>query len=156
RHHDDAHDGARAGAARHSRECDRAGNDRYGAAARRQHRGRAGRDGQDDSARPHRAARRYRERRGVPGLRRVSQHDGPDAACLRRSVDAIAVPPRTSLVAAVLVASLLIYAVVAVTRHWWPSAVMAPLLAMLLWQRHGRARFAAYVFFSVMAVRGLV
>jgi len=66
------------------------------------------------------------------------------------------VRPHTRLVTTAFVASLLIYAIVAVTRHWWPSAVMAPLLAVLLWQRHGRARFAAYVFFSVMAVRGLV
>ena len=64
--------------------------------------------------------------------------------------------PRISLVTGAFVASLLVYAVVAAIRHWWPSAVMAPLLAVLLWQRHGRARFAAYVFFSVMAVRGLV
>ena len=54
----------------------------------------------------------------------------------------------------ILVASLLAYSAVAVTRHWWPSAVMAPLLAVLLWRRHRRARFSAYVFFSVLATRG--
>ena len=31
---------------------------------------------------------------------------------------------------------------------------MAPLLAALLWRRHRRARFSAYVFFSVLAARG--
>jgi len=63
-------------------------------------------------------------------------------------------PPRPSPVVVVLVASLLVYAGVAVTRHWWPSAVVAPLVAVLLWQRHRRARFTAYVFFSVLAARG--
>ena len=58
------------------------------------------------------------------------------------------------VVAVVLVASLLVYAVIAVTRRWWPSAAVAPLLAVLLWRRHRRARFTAYVFFSVLAARG--
>jgi hypothetical protein len=52
-------------------------------------------------------------------------------------------------------AMLLLYAGVAVTQRWWPSAVFAPLLAWLLWRRHPRARFAAYVFFSVMTARAL-
>jgi hypothetical protein len=60
----------------------------------------------------------------------------------------------SSLVVVALVASLLVYAAVAVTRHWWPSAVVAPLVAALLWRRHPRARFTAYVFFSVLAARG--
>ena len=50
---------------------------------------------------------------------------------------------------------LLAYAAVALTRHWWPSAIVAPVLAWLLWRRHPRARFAAYIFFSVMFARGL-
>jgi len=58
------------------------------------------------------------------------------------------------IVAVILAGSLLAYSAVAVTRHWWPSAVMAPLLAVLLWRRHRRARFSAYVFFSVLAARG--
>src|SRR5437764_15464691 len=62
--------------------------------------------------------------------------------------------PRPSLVVVVLVTSLLVYSGVAITRHWWPSGVMAPLLAVLLWRRHRRARFSAYVFFSVLAARG--
>jgi len=36
------------------------------------------------------------------------------------------------------------------------AAAFAPLLALLLWTRHRRARFAAYVFFSGVAIRGLV
>jgi hypothetical protein len=61
-----------------------------------------------------------------------------------------------SLVVGVLVVSLLVYGGVAVAYRWWPSAVAAPLVAALLWRRHRRARFAAYVFFSVLAARGLV
>jgi hypothetical protein len=59
-----------------------------------------------------------------------------------------------SLVVGVLVVSLLVYSGVAVAYRWWPSAVAAPLVAALLWRRHGRARFAAYIFFSVLAARG--
>ena len=58
------------------------------------------------------------------------------------------------LVAVALVASLLVYAGIAVVRHWWPSAAVAPVLAILLWRGHRRARFTAYVFFSVLAARG--
>jgi len=61
------------------------------------------------------------------------------------------VRPRPSFVVIALVSSLLVYAGIAVARHWWPSALMAPLLAVLLWRRHRRARFSAYVFFSVLA-----
>jgi hypothetical protein len=61
---------------------------------------------------------------------------------------------RPPAVAVALVGSLLVYAVVAVTQRWWPSAAVAPLVALLLWRRHRRARFTAYVFFSVLAARG--
>jgi hypothetical protein len=64
------------------------------------------------------------------------------------------VASRSTVVAALLPTSLLVYAAVAVAYRWWPSAVMAPLVALLLWRRHRRARFTAYVFFSVLAVRG--
>jgi len=64
--------------------------------------------------------------------------------------------PRPSLAVVVLVTSLLVYSGVAITRHWWPSAVAAPLVAALLWRRHRRARFSAYVFFSVLAARGAI
>lgn len=53
-----------------------------------------------------------------------------------------------------LVASLLVYSVIAVVHRWWPSAVMAPLVALLLWRRQRRARFTAYIFFSVLGARG--
>jgi len=44
---------------------------------------------------------------------------GQTAARQRRAVHAVS-PPRPSPVVVVLVASLLVYAGVAVTRHWWP------------------------------------
>jgi hypothetical protein len=37
----------------------------------------------------------------------------------------------------------------------WVALAAATLVAWLLWQRHPRARFAAYVFFSAAAVRGV-
>jgi hypothetical protein len=52
--------------------------------------------------------------------------------------------------------TLIAYTAIAVARAWWPSAVAAPVLAWLLWRRHPRARFAAYVFFSVMTVRAIL
>jgi hypothetical protein len=39
-------------------------------------------------------------------------------------------------------------------RHSWVSAIAAVLVAAFLWTRHARARFAAYIFFSAMAIRG--
>lgn len=64
--------------------------------------------------------------------------------------------PRASVVVVALVGSLLLYTVLAVTRRWWPSTITAPLVAALLWRRHRRARFTAYVFFSVLGVRGVL
>jgi hypothetical protein len=55
-----------------------------------------------------------------------------------------------------LVASLVVYAVLAARGGWWLSAVAAPIAAVLLWRRHPRARFAAYVFFTAVAFRGAV
>lgn len=53
--------------------------------------------------------------------------------------------------------SLLAYAVVALGfRRWWISGAVAPLVAWLLWRRHGRARFSAYVLLSALAWRGLL
>jgi hypothetical protein len=58
-------------------------------------------------------------------------------------------------VAIALVASLVVYAVVALAvRSWWISGAAAPVVASLLWRVHPRARFSAYVFFSVVALRG--
>ena len=51
---------------------------------------------------------------------------------------------------------LVAYTVFALTRGWWPSAVGAPIVAWLLWRCHRRARFAAYIFFSVMIARALL
>ena len=48
------------------------------------------------------------------------------------------------------------YTAVALSLRWWPSAIVAPLVAWLLWRRHRRARFTAYIFFSVMLARALV
>ena len=61
------------------------------------------------------------------------------------------------MVRLILPASLLVYAVVAVlVARWWISGVVAPLVAALLWIRHPRARLAAYIFFTVVAARGLI
>ncbi len=51
---------------------------------------------------------------------------------------------------------LVVYVGVALALHWWPSAVVAPIVAWLLWRRHARARFTAYVFFSVMTARAIL
>lgn len=59
-----------------------------------------------------------------------------------------------SVVVLTLVVSLVAYAALAATRHWWLSAIAAPVVAILLWRRHPRARFTAYVLFTVLAVRG--
>jgi len=53
------------------------------------------------------------------------------------------------------VAALLVYAAIALVVGWWPSALVAPIVAWLLWRRHRRARFTAYVFFSVMMARAV-
>jgi hypothetical protein len=51
-------------------------------------------------------------------------------------------------------AALVLYAAVAVAwLHRWPSAVAAVIVALLLWRRHPRARFSAYIVLSVMAAR---
>lgn len=51
--------------------------------------------------------------------------------------------------------ALLAYAAVALKLGWWPSGLIAPVVAWLLWRRDRRARFTAYVFFSVMLARAL-
>jgi len=48
------------------------------------------------------------------------------------------------------------YAAVAVRQQRWGSAVAAVIVAALLARCHRRARFAAYVFFSALAVRGAI
>jgi len=61
------------------------------------------------------------------------------------------------LVVALLPLACAAYAVAALAwRHSWISAVAGALIALFLWWRHPRARFAAYIFFSAMAIRGVV
>ena len=63
------------------------------------------------------------------------------------------------LIVALLPLACVAYAMAALAwawRHSWISAVAGLLIALLLWWRHPRARFAAYVFFSAMAIRGLL
>jgi type VI protein secretion system component VasK len=57
-------------------------------------------------------------------------------------------------VSRLLVASLVVYAAIAAAQHWWPSVIGAVVVAALLWWRHPSARFAAYIFFTVLAIRG--
>ena len=58
-------------------------------------------------------------------------------------------------VGVVLPLALVAYACVALgVAHWWVSGLVAPVVAALLWRRHPRARFAAYVFLSLVALRG--
>jgi hypothetical protein len=60
------------------------------------------------------------------------------------------------LIAMILALALLGYAGVGRGwADWWISGAAAPGIAWLLWSRHPRARFAAYLFFSAVALRGL-
>ena len=52
--------------------------------------------------------------------------------------------------------TLLAYAVAALVAGWWLSAAVAPVVAWLLWRRHPRARFTAYIFLSVLLARALL
>jgi len=58
--------------------------------------------------------------------------------------------------ALLLLAALLGYAALALgALRWWLSGAAALVVAALLWRRHPRARFAAYVYLSTLALRGL-
>jgi hypothetical protein len=58
------------------------------------------------------------------------------------------------LVVALVPLACIAYGVAAVvTRGAWVSVVAATLVAWFLWRRYGRARFAAYVFLSAVALR---
>jgi hypothetical protein len=62
-----------------------------------------------------------------------------------------------TLIILAFVVALVAYAVFALwTARWWISGLAAPLVALLLARRQARARFSAYVFFSVVAVRTAV
>jgi predicted small integral membrane protein len=67
-----------------------------------------------------------------------------------------AVPGGERLVVVLLAGGLVAYAVLALAAHRWVSGLAAPLVAGLLVIRHPRARFSAYVFFSALALRGLL
>ena len=60
------------------------------------------------------------------------------------------------VVTALIVTGLVVYAACALVAHRWLSGLAAPAVAILLATRHPRARFAAYVFFSALTLRGLV
>ena len=53
--------------------------------------------------------------------------------------------------------ALVVYAVVvAFVLQRWISAIAAVFVAALLWQRHRRARFAAYIFLSAVTARAVM
>jgi hypothetical protein len=55
-----------------------------------------------------------------------------------------------------LPAAMLVYAGAALLERWWVSAVVAVMAALLMWRRHPRARFTAYIVLSAVALRGAV
>jgi hypothetical protein len=55
-----------------------------------------------------------------------------------------------------VVGGLVVYAVLALAAHRFLSGLAAPVVAALLAMRHPRARFSAYIFFSALALRGLI
>jgi hypothetical protein len=71
-----------------------------------------------------------------------------------------AAPPARStrpLIVVILALALLVYAALGVIlAHRWLAPAAALLVAVLLWQRHRRARFSAYVLFSAMGARALI
>jgi hypothetical protein len=66
------------------------------------------------------------------------------------------VPRAGRAIAVGLVATLVVYAGLALAARWWISGLAAPVVAYLLATRHPRARFSAYVFLSVVALRGVL
>ena len=61
-----------------------------------------------------------------------------------------------SVVAGAIVGSLVTYAGIAAYQQRWGSTAAAAVVAGLLAVSHRRARFAAYVFFTALALRGAV
>lgn len=55
-----------------------------------------------------------------------------------------------------VVASVVVYAAIGAYQHRWASMLAASVVAALLARSHRRARFAAYVFFTAVAIRGAV
>ena len=65
-------------------------------------------------------------------------------------------PDRRAPIVWILSALVLAYATVALSvGRWWISGAGALVVAWLLWRRHPRARFAAYVLFSVVLLRSV-
>jgi hypothetical protein len=63
---------------------------------------------------------------------------------------------RRPFVIGLVVVALLAYSVVALgVQSRWISGLASAVVAWLLWQRHSRARFAAYIFLSAVALRSL-
>ena len=56
----------------------------------------------------------------------------------------------------VVPAALLAYGIFALTRGRWLHGLAAPLVAWLLFRRHRRARFAAYVFLTAVFARSVL
>jgi hypothetical protein len=59
-----------------------------------------------------------------------------------------------SVVVGAIVGSTATYAAIAAYQQRWPSTVAASVVAALLGWSHRRARFAAYIFFTALALRG--
>ena len=62
---------------------------------------------------------------------------------------------RWAVVGAVVV-SVVVYAAIGAYQHRWPSLIGGSVLVALLASAHRRARFAAYIFFTAVAIRGVV
>ena len=62
---------------------------------------------------------------------------------------------RWAVVGAVI-GSIVVYAAIGAYEHRWPSVIAGSVLAALLASAHRRARFAAYIFFTAVAIRGAV
>ena len=70
-------------------------------------------------------------------------------------VDPFAADVTRALIVAIP-AALIVYAGFALATGRWASGFAAPVVAWLLWRRHRRARFSAYVLLSVIAARGVM
>lgn len=62
---------------------------------------------------------------------------------------------RWAVVGAVI-ASVGVYAAIGAYHRRWPSLIAGAVLVALLASAHRRARFAAYIFFTAVAIRGAV
>ena len=61
-----------------------------------------------------------------------------------------------SVVAGAIVGSVVTYTAIAAYQQRWASAAAAAVVAALLALSHRRARFAAYIFLTALALRGAV